>query len=168
MPKPKPKTLPLGTISEGTLKNEDLIPAFIDAIDGVRISRKHRGEVRAINNRLVDDYQSALWECPKDELVSYDVERLIDILNDYVPNYCYFGAHDGDGACFGVWPTDEVPFHGPGTDDIGKGESLPVSTVSRFLPGHWLVVNDHGNATLYRKKSNNGCGVKWVECWSVV
>ena len=32
------------------------------------------------------------------------VDALIDALDDYAPDGCSFGAHEGDGADFGFWP----------------------------------------------------------------
>ena len=47
---------------------------------------------------------------PREEWPDVDEETLIDIqeeiadkLNEYVPDGCYFGAHEGDGSDFGVW-----------------------------------------------------------------
>lgn len=68
-----------GTIISGTLKLEDLLPAFATAA----------GE-------------------PFDPQGDWiELERLVDVLNEQAPEGYYFGAHPGDGADFGFWPADE-------------------------------------------------------------
>src|SRR5690606_2062861 len=41
-------TLPLGVISEGTLRPEDLIPAYLDALDGIRLTKAERGNLNRV------------------------------------------------------------------------------------------------------------------------
>jgi hypothetical protein len=163
-------------VCHGSLLYSDLMPAFLDAAKTVRLNGDdwpkvcsiagdfnsnydgHRREARATG----DDYEA---DGTLDELRSRDIEMMVDILNRYVPDLCYFGVHEGDGSDFGVWPDSDVPMHGPATDEVGKGVLLPpAGSVVQF---HWLLVNDHGNCTLYRKVPC-GKGYKWLECWSMV
>jgi hypothetical protein len=67
--------------------------------------------------------------------------------------YCRFGAHEGDGSDYGFWPID--------IEDIKeqvRERGVVVSDLSEVPPrfnGEILLINDHGNASLYvlaRKK----------------
>lgn len=163
MKRSKPTTLRLGTISEGTLRPEDLIPAYLSALDGIRLSKAERKTVRDVRyewERSAVDYDGA------DELI----EDLTNIIDAHCPDYAYFGTSEGDGACFGVWadiasaqedargnPRNIITNDGP--DDDG---GFPGAAKSRGLD-YFLRVNDHGNATLYRRAGN-----RWIEVWSVV
>lgn len=92
------------------------------------------------------------------------MQDLQDILSNHVPDYCYFGAHEGDGACFGCWidfyAIDEAERDGEMAvvTSYNELEAMRLTTVT-----HAKMVNDHGNVTLYRRS-----GSRWVECWSVV
>jgi len=67
------------TVSEGTLRTEDLIEAFEDFLNSLNIPFEKE---------------------PHDE---YYLEHLDDQLNELAPEGYYFGAHPGDGACLGFW-----------------------------------------------------------------
>lgn len=170
----KPTVLPLGTISEGTLRPEDLIPAYLDAIADIRVTRRERciADGIRLETRFPTFYE------PDGDTGSHDnldhaIERLTEILESHVPDYCYFGTLEGDGACFGVWVSDEVLTPGARVDDLIRSEYSPSQWREMCgRPGqpaedhgctYYLQVNDHGNATLYRRAGN-----RWVEVWSVV
>jgi hypothetical protein len=75
------------------------------------------------------------------EYASGLVNELQEALNEIAPPYAWFGASDGDGACFGFWP---VTGRYSDLDDLPKipaGDEIPRE--------HWgedvLIVNDHGN-----------------------
>jgi len=182
MSRTKATTLEIGSISTGSLRVQDVLPAVLDALGDLRLSRYERGQVLKIQghwDRAPDDLDnpcqcgrcsgvkgngdSARW-CLELDLN----EILFDIVNAHCPDYCYFGSHPGDGADFGVWPCEEVLEPGPqgGYDGLvyrstrycnGPGEPVPPEYT------HFLAANDHGNATLYRR-----AGTRWVECWSIV
>jgi hypothetical protein len=162
------QTLRLGSISSGTLRTEDLLPAFLETAEALRLSAEDRRKVRGIRKEwdaLQDEIENGAARDTEIEAMGEDVLRDIeDILNAHCPDYCSFGAHEGDGSDFGVWPTDiEIPWHEAGNDDIGKSAELPkASDVAQW---HWLTVTDHGNCTLWRKTHG---GRRWTECWSLV
>lgn len=87
----------------------------------------------------------------------------------YAPEYCYVGSTEGDGACIGCWPIlEEVQRAVRDGEILGVSDTselqgacrLPLSTDRAVFALH---VNDHGNATLYRR-----AGQVWREVWSVV
>ena len=90
-----------GTLINGTLLEQDLIPAFIDEIR--RIS--------PTDSRLKD--WTRLYESTDSDGAHYwsdtldwqeFVGDLIDALDEYAPQGYYFGSHPDDGADFGFWP----------------------------------------------------------------
>lgn len=87
-------------VSDGTLKPEDLIPKFLNAL-------KHDETAHAKflkDNPEILEIQS--WDDVDDETKSMLVDELTDALNDIAPDGYFFGASDGDGACFGFWKVD--------------------------------------------------------------
>lgn len=70
--------------------------------------------------------------------------------------YTYFGADDGDGACFGFWPIDIDETDVPKLD---AGDPIPRE--------HWgedvYLVNDHGNVTCAHVTKQGKLRIYW-EC----
>ena len=87
-------------VSDGTLKPEDLIPKFLNAL-------KHD---ETAHSKFLKDYPEILeiqsWDDVDDETKSMLVDELTDALNGIAPDGYFFGASDGDGACFGFWKVD--------------------------------------------------------------
>jgi hypothetical protein len=137
MPHRKPTYLTncIGAVSEGTLRDEDLINSFgwelRQAVKTLRINRETRSYY--INLLL-------LCNCykydPSIEEASDLINDLIEALNNLAPPYCYFGSNEGDGACFGFWPIldSDLP-------RIEAGNNLP----SKLWGGDVYIINDHGN-----------------------
>lgn len=161
----RPRTLPIGTISEGTLRPEDLIPALLYALDRLHLSKAERAMLTAIRaESQAEDYSDGTGAAEA-------LDELSQIAEAHVPDYCTYGSTGGDGACFGVWPMIDAF-----DDQVYRSHALPGEP-STPVPGftratwkheytdqpYWLYVNDHGNATLYRK-----AGRRWIEVWSVV
>ena len=176
IPKPRKfRVLEIGSISEGTLKVSDMMPTLLDLGERLLMGRKDRGEfikVRNEWNQLVEDVETSAEEGEMDVDIDTYVpacdmfDEMIELLNSYTPDYTYLGMHHGDGANLGVWPMSEL-LDNLGTDEeVDRSDELPVA--SKVKQDHWLVVNDHGNCTLYRKVRWGRAGYRWVECWSVV
>lgn len=146
------KRTTIGSISSGTMRPEDLIPSFVWEADHNRLSRENRNTLRAIKARYGSEgyYDS--------EESGWDIEELFDILNDVAPPYFYFGAHPGDGAEYGFWLSEsfQEDFDGPQLSDLAD---LPAGYVGEFV-----VVNDHGNVSLYTRSRNGHVR----EIWAVV
>lgn len=128
----------LGSVSHGTMREEDLIPAFLEVLD-------------AVDPELAADLGSA-WEAMldedgrniddgKEEEASELCHHLFDLLDAIAPEGSSFGAHEGDGADYGFWLFDEGddnenyfdaedepenPYAGPGglLDEVRQSERL--------------------------------------------
>ena len=151
----------IGSISEGTLRTEDLLEAFAWEL---RYLAKTPSTSNASHIQLawlayemleadgMDDGMGDEREEEAAELVS----ELIDALQEYCPPFVYFGAHPGDGADFGFWPDwdalEEEMRYAEDTDDDDT-KYLPDSSVL-------VEVNDHGNVTVFDMDGN--------VLWSVV
>ena len=156
MAKRRPTVLRVGTVSHGTMRPEDLIPSFIWEANGLRLSQAERDIVRRITRAMhVAGYYDS-------EQANNDCTVLFDILDAHCPDYCTFGAHEGDGSDYGVWPCLDALRDDP---DVHQSPNLPGEDKAETwaAPKYWAHVNGHGNATLYRRAGN-----RWVECWSVV
>lgn len=131
----------IGSISHGTLRTEDLLETFSDELARC-----------APDNPLVAEAHAMLDQWDDNGPDSNDlVGELMEALEEYAPSYCYFGAHEGDGSDFGFWPDmdaiDELPKFNDCTPDELPDEDF-------------IVVNDHGNVTLY--------GADGKEIWAIV
>lgn len=139
----------IGSISAGTLKASDLIPAFSD-------------ELRRIRGALPLEIYKGVRALPSDADGSEDASELVDeliaALNGHALPYTYFGTHPGDGADFGFWPEIDIARE---DEDVRKVSD--TSEVPADYSGYVLHVNDHGNATLYV----SACG-GLSEVWAVV
>lgn len=154
----------LGSISSGTLRTEDLLEALADELEGILQAEDGGADpdvMQVIREaRELLDVGPDNWTDHQQEAASWLVnEDLMDALNEHAPPYCYFGAHEGDGADFGYWLSDDAI-----RDAIQDGEILPVSddrnAKYRQVPEYILHTNDHGNQTLYR--------LDLTEVWAVV
>lgn len=148
------------TISEGTLVEKDLIGAYLSALETVTLARDERKTFNAVK-----------WRHEHDVSDEYDLEDLQNIADSHVPPFCGIGSHEGDGALIGVWVDHQQIDDALMEDTMCKGEDLPsrmhnnrpLETEDDFE--WWLQVNDHGNATLWRRKARN---YGWVKVWEVV
>lgn len=132
----------IGTVSHGTLHPRDLIEAFSNEL--ARLTPNSKLDI-VKKSRAVMTLIDANW--PLDDImpnyVSSLVNNLTDILGEFAPPYCYFGAHEGDGSDFGFWPhmdlIDEL-WHVSDPSEVKKHRGEDV-----------VFVNDHGNVTLYNE-----------------
>lgn len=146
----------IGTISHGTLKTEDLLMAFADALETlVKNDPEMTGE-GSIALRMASIHEARqlvqlseelgdAWD-GNDEDMAHDVlNELQEWLEQYAPPYCYFGATEGDGSDLGFWPSMESV-----NEAVLDGELVQVGDPSEVTPeGGCVFVNDHGNVTLY-------------------
>jgi len=105
----------LGSLIHATLKSEDLLPAFMHALEDY----KHP-KAGAFNSELIElgfGYSMCgvcglgnreEWpEAFDDDMAGEIIDDMMDALNELAPNGYYFGAHEGDGSDFGFWPLSE-------------------------------------------------------------
>jgi hypothetical protein len=149
-----------GTVQSGTMRNEDLIPAFMDELRWLDSENITLSEIDEKLNKMEDDQLSEYWNT---EDADYDREALEDDLNNECENmpYAYFGSHPGDGADFGFW-IDSYAVE----DAISNGEIKSVEDLSELeddYEGEVVVASDHGNMTLY-----NVFQGKLTEIWGIV
>lgn len=100
-----------GSVITGTLREEDLIPAFME-----ELKRRHPEAAVA----LTDQYSFDGWPFTKyglefaevfwgkcEELAPHLLEDLSDALKECAPEGTRFVASKGDGTDFGFWATEE-------------------------------------------------------------
>jgi len=145
----------IGTVSEATLRPQDLIQAFLWELDwlGEDISQWER--------EIPEDEDSEWWDT---EEPNWILDELFDALNEHAPELCYFGAHVGDWADFGFWPIDDIF---DGEDIVARGPELPDKPTDEMQdtenPDLFMTVSDHGNYELYSWN-----GTEWVSEWGIV
>jgi len=148
----------LGTISHATMLPRDLIPAFADELERIDTEDQYLGlqaDVAALTER---DYESDKQETIDN--VDGILEELFAALDVFSPPYCYFGSHEGDGSDYGFWISWDAI-----NDDVACGDILKVNDLADIIPGwksHVLLVNDHGNASLYQPR------IEWHAVWECV
>lgn len=163
----------LGSVSCATMLASDLIPAFMSALEDIwndiatsaprsfddcedakRASARITDTLADIERRMANDDYFDGEDC------DYDLEALFDLLGDFAPAYCYFGAHEGDGADYGFWVSHEALEDDCRAGDILKleaGEEWPEDIGADYV----LEVSDHGNCTLFEAQSGR-------ELWAIV
>lgn len=141
----KKKKVNMGSVSQGTYRTEDLIPAFVEKLKEQKpLRQKHRELIAEIQESTDENQESA-------------VEDLIDALNEYAPIYFYFGTHSGNDSDYGFWLEESF---------VEEFEGLKVESTSEVPKGYTgevLQISDHGNLTLY--KAVRG---RLFEIWAIV
>lgn len=93
-------------VSSGTLRTADLVPAFYGALVQANCAQ---GIVRFVSLSLAARVwlkadRDGAFDAEEHDGIGMDlVSQLMDALSELAPAGCYFGAHEGDGACFGFW-----------------------------------------------------------------
>ena len=100
-----PANIEPGTLIHGTLRNEDLLPAFADELE--RITFRGVGEVEIRIAEARELVPNGLLVEGNEEVETEVIFALMDLLNDYAPDGLYFGAHEGDGSDFGFWAIED-------------------------------------------------------------
>ena len=137
------KTAEFGTIIHGTLKSGDLIEAFAAELKGLD------DEYECVE--LLKDCE-AFQNLPDaeycEEKAGYLVNDLMDALDQAAPDFCYFGASEGDGSDFGFWMNNDALREGIHDGSVVLREDS--SRVNLFMPDYVYHISDHGNPTLYK------------------
>lgn len=142
----------IGSVSTATLRTEDLMPAFADELSIMEMSETGVKLLREVEQFLGAPEDSFLlcpsfgtlpdWESEKADTLT---NELADALNEYAPPHMWFGAHEGDGADFGWWPTD---FDNCERADERHDKNGEVEFVDLDC-NVYVHINDHGNVAVY-------------------
>lgn len=151
----------LGSVTSGTLRNEDLLETFADLLDEITLAVIKAGEGdfgERIKSQFLLAHEARRLATLNAETTAPDlletksseaITELIDTIGEYAPPMAYFGTLEGDGADFGFWP-----------DDIDRLASEGELIKLDELPSYIAVISDHGNVTLYEIEAR--------EVWNVV
>lgn len=95
------------SVSWGTMRDEDLIPAFIEVL---RLADPEKAD--ALNDEyeslaLTFDKYGSHFNDESREVAPYLTETLFDALEQIAPLGCYFGSHPGDGTDYGFWESED-------------------------------------------------------------
>lgn len=153
----------IGSVSEGTLRDDDLISSFAWELEHLVSNAKELDP--EFNDKI---FAALLAEANEFDAEAEDaddvgpalVADLMDALNEFAPPLCYFGANEGDGACFGFWPSDDA------IQDWRRDGGLVVddlSDVPEDFVGEVMIVNDHGNIEFGHMADG-----KFIEAWLCV
>jgi len=160
----------LGSISHGTLRTQDLLPAFLETLTArggkVPDDLECGKHIEYLNWPSLDttacDDDDKFWGS---EGAMWDMEALTDALQALCPPFVYFGTLEGDGADFGFWPDmdslNEALQPGRKFAEYQRAD-MPFPKGESILPGDGVIVHvsDHGNVTVMDMDRN--------VLWSVV
>ena len=91
------------SVSWGTLRQEDLIPAFHNFLHEVgHTGVQYSGLLTSLVRRGITFYSAKLVE-----RADWTLEDLFDKLDSIAPEGTSFGAHPGDGSDFGFFADDQ-------------------------------------------------------------
>ena len=96
------------TVIHGTMRPQDLIPAFLGTlqeVDHAAHSQLMLLPFGPIPAYVQDEGDESEWWNGDD--AAFLLESLFDALNAAAPENCYFGAHPGDGSDFGFWRIED-------------------------------------------------------------
>ena len=146
------KTPAIGTVSHGTMRPADLIPAFHDCLEALAPERARELEAEYAGF-FAPSYSNESWDdacerMPEDaeELVS----SLMDALEEHAPPFCYFGAIEGDGSDYGFWPSLDSLEGARHEGDVIEDRELAEDP--RCKAGYYVDISDHGNVDLYERR----------------
>lgn len=100
----------VGTIIHGTMRSQDLIPAFMKVVERNDSAKAEElyDEYPELKGAIEDEASGVDNEWFESEDADWLLnEVLFDLLDSYSPDGCYFGANEGDGSDYGYWPEYE-------------------------------------------------------------
>ena len=141
-------TVQLGSISTGTLREIDLLPAFAEELRRLDPTSKLVAEYDALPNDWELDWQPGV-DGQAD--VDYMVNEMQDALTELAPPHMYFGSIEGDGADFGFWPALDTLVDCERVQErvFPNGEVEYVDLDCNV----YIHVNDHGNITVSKTEA---------------
>lgn len=175
IPRPLAVRIDIGTVSHGTMRPDDVLPAMMEALDSIKhdIAADVRQDDTAEDTEyriktvgMIDNVLGAMearqeddgyWN---DEQAVWDMDEVAQLLESFSPPYVYFGAHPGDGSDYGFWPAHESAHEDAQNGELPSGDELPDEAPDGQL---FLHVNERGNIELYRRE-----GDRWESIWVIV
>ena len=105
----------LGSVIHATLRPENLLGAFLFALEDAGSSKASRFNADLIELGFGHSQCGVCGmgnreEWPEgfdDDTAQEIIADMMDALNDIAPDGYYFGAHEGDGSDFGFWPLSD-------------------------------------------------------------
>lgn len=94
------------TVIHGTLRPQDLVPAFLEVIketpeyQQIMFQVNPPDYIRVLTDPTADE-NDPVWD--SEEMAHFLNETLWDVLNSYAPDDYYFGCTEGNGSDFGYW-----------------------------------------------------------------
>lgn len=110
-----PSGVQLGVISNGTLNPRHLIPTFLDLLS--KLSESRAEIVRNVYKDVIDanfGEGSNEFRVGIETDIASMMEQLWDDIEELLPKGLFFGAIEGDGACFAI---QQVPVEDYDPDD---------------------------------------------------
>lgn len=100
------------TLSEATMRKEDLIPSFMSFLEAVTEECEIQEDVALLSVEVdmlefEENPRFGTYYKDQEEASWLLNEQIWDLLNDIAPDFTCFGSHPGDGACYGFWTDDE-------------------------------------------------------------
>ena len=140
----------IGTVSHGTLNPVDLIPCFVELLE--QLDNKNYTDLINEGKKIIEseDFES-------ENASIFLNEDLFNALQDFAPNYCYFGNTESDWSDFGYWVYSDI------AEDFEGLKVEDTSEIPDNYNGEVLHINDHGNVTLYSCVNGEN-----TEIWSIV
>lgn len=94
---------PIGSVVEGTLRHQDLIPKFLQVLRELNPELHIRWVTPGTPDYLeLPKEDDNLWWSSDEALKA--LNDLVEALDDLSPPKCYFGPHFGNSSDFGFWP----------------------------------------------------------------
>ena len=153
----------LGSISHGTLRTQDLLPAFLETLTarGGEIPKDLEcgTHIEYLNWPSLDttasDDDDKFWGS---EDAMWDMEALTDALQSLCPTFVYFGTLEGDGSDFGFWADMDALDEALTRHDVPDPDRDGCQVLED--DGVIVQISDHGNVTVMDLERN--------VIWSVV
>lgn len=118
-------------VSTDTLRTEDLLVRYWQTAE--QLGAELCTVLPALQHLVGEDSREADWD---DDMACGCLLQLGDILQDVAPTGFYFGASEGDGACFGFWLSEDW---GEALEERGIDCEDPASTAELIQ-----AFDDHG------------------------
>jgi hypothetical protein len=99
------KVAEMGSVSHGTMREEDLIPTFLEKLKELDPQRAQtlKEECDKLELEQPAGYGQSYYTEESKEDASWVLIELFDALQECAPEDYYFGSHPGDGADYGFW-----------------------------------------------------------------